>query len=265
MSQRRDYEAYMSALWGSHGPRVRAHRNWRHHRFENMFGYELTRLARVWRIARAVESGVPADAFTDAHLRAGMEDVSGVLGNTASLLREVDLLTLLDREYDLMAEGLRLTYLPAEELPVLGAHGIEMTRADLERSVYRVSRTARATQYREVTPSRALSAAQRALDEAAGTYESNEQEERKHLGMLARQDGQPPSQRKQPPERKQPRIFKGLGQIVQGAAMTVADVGLAVGAFPFPVSPETQSWGALASVTAGVGTVMSGVGDLRAE
>jgi len=47
--------------------------------------------------------------------------------------------------------------------------------------------------------------------------------------------------------------------------MTLADVGLAVGAFPFPVSPETQSWGALASITAGVGSVMNGIGDLRGE
>lgn len=44
-----------------------------------------------------------------------------------------------------------------------------------------------------------------------------------------------------PPQPRKPRVFKGLGQLVQGAAMTLADVGLPVGAFPFPVSPETQS------------------------
>jgi hypothetical protein len=32
-----------------------------------------------------------------------------------------------------------------------------------------------------------------------------------------------------------------------------------------PVSPETQTWGAIASVATGIGTVLSGVGNLRNE
>lgn len=155
--------------------------------------------------------------------------------------------------------------LPAEELVVLRTHGFEISKDDLERAVYRVRQTARPSQHREITPSRALSAAGEALEEAAATYQANEDAQREHLRMLARDENEAPRHARNPPERKQPRIFKGLGQIVQGAAMTVADVGLAVGAFHFPVSPETQSWGALASVTAGVGTVMNGVGDLRGE
>lgn len=136
----------MSALWDVHGPRVRAHTCWRHHHFEDRFGYELTRLARVWRVVRAVDAGVPASAFTDGYLRVAMHDVSGVLSNTADLLREAELLLLLDREYDLMAEGLRLEHLPAEELVVLRTHGFEISKADLERAVYRARRTARPSQ-----------------------------------------------------------------------------------------------------------------------
>lgn len=61
------------------------------------------------------------------------------------------------------------------------------------------------------------------------------------------------------------RWFKGLGQIAQGAAFSIANVALAVGAVQFPVSPETQTWGALASVATGIGTILNGIGDLRNE
>jgi hypothetical protein len=65
--------------------------------------------------------------------------------------------------------------------------------------------------------------------------------------------------------KKPRRWFKALGQISQGAAISIANVALAIGALKFPVSPETQTWGAVASVATGIGTVLSGVGDLRNE
>ena len=68
----------------------------------------------------------------------------------------------------------------------------------------------------------------------------------------------------EPPKRSR-RWFKGFGQIGQGAALSIANVALAIGAIHFPVSPETQTWGALASVATGIGTVFTGVGELRNE
>ena len=65
--------------------------------------------------------------------------------------------------------------------------------------------------------------------------------------------------------KKPRRWFKGLGQISQGAALSIANVALALGTLKFPVSPETQTWGAMASVATGIGTVLSGIGDLRNE
>lgn len=80
--------------------------------------------------------------------------------------------------------------LPAEELVVLRTHGFEISKADLERAVYRVRRTARPSQHREITPSRALSAAGEALEEAAATYQANEDAQREHLRMLARDENE---------------------------------------------------------------------------
>jgi len=43
--------------------------------------------------------------------------------------------------------------------------------------------------------------------------------------------------------KKTRRWFKGLGQIGQGSALTIANVGVAASIFHLPVSPETQTWG----------------------
>lgn len=46
---------------------------------------------------------------------------------------------------------------------------------------------------------------------------------------------------------------------------SIANVALAAGTLQFPVSPAMQTWGAMASVITGTGTVLSGIGDLRNE
>lgn len=65
--------------------------------------------------------------------------------------------------------------------------------------------------------------------------------------------------------KKSRRWFKGVGQIAQGSALSIADVALVIGVLKLPVSAETQTLGALASVATGIGTVLKGVGDLRNE
>lgn len=254
----------MASLWEAHGPRVRAARAHLERRspFENQFSYRLDRLSAAWRVVRALDNGIEPEAFTDDFMLDTIRGTGQAISGSFDALRETGLLPLLDRQYDLMAEYLHLDDLPAQEIPVLSFHGFDVSESDLTRTVYRVRRTARPGQRREVTPSHALSQAQESLQEAERTYQQNQASERERL---ARAEPEGKGRRPQPPERKQPRIFKGLGQLVQGAAMTLADIGLAVGAFPFPVSAETQSWGALASITAGVGSVMNGIGDLRCE
>jgi hypothetical protein len=67
------------------------------------------------------------------------------------------------------------------------------------------------------------------------------------------------------PKRKSRRWFKGLGQIAQGAAMTTANLALAIGLLPFSVAPETTTWGALVSSITGVGYILNGAGELSSE
>ncbi len=59
--------------------------------------------------------------------------------------------------------------------------------------------------------------------------------------------------------------FKALGQIGQGPALSIADVALAIGTLKLPVSPETQTWRPIASVTTAIGILLNGVNELRNE
>ena len=65
--------------------------------------------------------------------------------------------------------------------------------------------------------------------------------------------------------KKKVRWFKGLGQVSTGAAFSLANLAMAFGALNVPVSAETQTWGAFASVITGLGTILSGIGELRGE
>jgi hypothetical protein len=61
------------------------------------------------------------------------------------------------------------------------------------------------------------------------------------------------------------RWFKGIGAIMTGAAMTIGDILLVSGVLDLPVSSETRSWGVIGSCSLGVGTMITGYGELRGE
>ena len=65
--------------------------------------------------------------------------------------------------------------------------------------------------------------------------------------------------------KKTKRWFKGLGQIAQGTALSIANIGLAMGAITIPVAAETAGWGAIVSSITGVGMVLNGYGEFRGE
>jgi hypothetical protein len=79
------------------------------------------------------------------------------------------------------------------------------------------------------------------------------------------QAGRPGARDVEPQPRKSRRWWKGLGQIVEGATLAVADAGLAVGLYKVQIPEETQLAGTVVSVGAGIGKVMNGVGDLLKE
>lgn len=168
-------------------------------------------------------------------------------------------LHLLDDHLDVVMRSVRSSGLPEDEAAVLEALGFPELATDIEVLVDLLGDEWRSGSPRAQVVTRELGrrSASGALDSAIAAIEQHREERREGRDADAPRD--------LPEPKKERRWWKGLGQVVQGASIAVADVGMAVGAFKFPVSPETQTYGAVVSVAAGVGTIMNGVGDLWGE
>ncbi len=189
------------------------------------------------------------------------DSVSG-LRRTKEALAESGYQELLDDHMDTLMSAVASENLPPEEEQALLALGfVELARTypevvDLVGQEWRNGSAKGLEVHREFRREPASAA----IDTAIERIQQHASELRE-AGQRER-DGV-----EQTPEvpRKKRKWWKGVGQIVQGASLAITDVGLAVGALKFPVSPETQTYGAVVSVSAGVGTIMNGVGDLWGE
>lgn len=218
-----------------------------------------------------------ADEVLDFLRRSGrdpyttLRNVDEVLGDADSGLKgvrraldETGTAELLDDHLDTLMRALSAEALPGWEADLLEAWGFRDlartigARADLLGDEWRngtASGIPVAHEFRRDPVTRALTAA----EENIGKHRT----ERREFGDDA--EATPASSGSGEPPKRQRRWWKGLGQIVQGAAIAGADIGLAVGVLHIPVPKEGETYGVVMSVTAGVGTLMNGVGDLWGE
>lgn len=222
--------------------------------------YALDRLRRADEVIDFVHR-TQRDPYTAmADIDETLGDAHGGLVGTRDVLRQNGFLDLLDDHLDTVMRAVDARDLPHDEAAVLEMLGFPRLAATVREQTDILAeewRNGSAPGLIVVREFRQQSAS-RSLDAAIDQVERHRTERR------------PPPQSTsvdvtQEAPKKQRRWWKGLGQIVQGAALAGADVGMAVGVFKFPVSPETQTYGAVMSVTAGVGTMMNGVGDLWGE
>lgn len=150
-------------------------------------------------------------------------------------------------------------HLPAEEDQLLRAFGFGRTTDNLDGIIYRVREAAAARRglHRELPPSYELEWTRERIEESAKDHDrlSEIEEELAVVRGQRRQDSnrdkaeqstlieqQEDLEQQSETKRKPRRWWKGIGQIVQGLAMSLADSGLAAGILVLPVSPDTQSW-----------------------
>lgn len=220
--------------------------------------YELSRAIRASRMLRFMEvhfdsPGDVSRAFTLEALQQTFHDVHGSSAFAERIARDGGFLDAYEADLDGILAGIRAEQLPEIDKEVLREIGT--TDADIELDVLVrgaetvLRRVELNTSDRPV--SQQLKQAYVRTERAA--KEIDEAIERSKAGKV-----------KEIPKKSR-RWYKGFGQIGQGAALTIANAGIAFGAIHFPVSPETQTWGALLSVVTGIGTILSGVGDLRNE
>ena len=161
---------------------------------------------------------------------------------------------LASRTHGRSPDGLAAIHLPEADKDVLREMGSVNPEVELRSLVYSAKRELYRIDHRssDLRLRQELGYAEQKLKQAETDFE-------RHLEVKKREES--------PEEvpKKTRRWFKGLGQISQGAALSIANVALAIGTLNLPVSPETQTWGAVASVATGIGTILNGIGELRNE
>lgn len=202
-----------------------------------------------------------------------IQDLGDVLSDAEQGLRyakqtldDTGFLDLLDEHLDTVMRGVEADELPDDEAAVLESLGFhqlaQVVRAEVDLTIAEWNAGSAkghdvAREFRQAPVSRSFDTAIERVSVYRSEYQAYVRESADGGGA------------DQTPERSEPRKgrrwWKGLGQIVEGAALSVANAGMAVGAFKFPVSPEVQTYGAVVSVAGGVGKVMNGIGDLWGE
>jgi hypothetical protein len=254
-----EYREFLTFLFEHYvRPRItRVRRHFNHHMMDE-WQYHLDQATRAAQILRFIESYCDDD--DDAYRTFTVERLARAVSNTRNSLdfsnRTTEEAGFLDAFEDHMREilaHLQASHLPDAEREVLRDMGSPNPEVELRALVYQ----ARASSDRVEQSARELPI-RKQLEYAAERLKKDEID----FEEMKKEDNE--KRPVQAPKRSR-RWFKGLGQIAQGSALSIANVALAVGVLHFPVSPETQTWGAVASVSTGIGTVLNGVGDLRNE
>jgi hypothetical protein len=254
-----EYREFLSFLFERYvRPRIaRVRHRYRHH-FEDEFSCHLDHAVRSAQVFRFVESYCYDDedvyrTFTMERLKNAVAETRYSFEFSHRIADEASFLDACESYTREIAAGLAVGHLPDADKDLLREIGSPNPEVELHSLVYL------AKSWRETSD--------RQLRDRGLRQELRDVEER-----LKRADAEfetyVKTKEEKPSEevpKKSRRWFKALGQIGQGVALSIANVALAIGALKFPVSPETQTWGATASVATGIGTVLSGVGDLRNE
>lgn len=159
----------------------------------------------------------------------------GVRANNR-MLEESGFMDAMDAYYDEIVDGMKLEHMPKQEIEVMRELGSADPKAKLTALMYIVKSRCKSKQSynQEVRISNRLKEIEKKLDQQNEKLKESKEEK---------------------PPKKSKRWFKGLGQIAQGSALSIANVGLAMGAITVPVAAETAGWGAIISSITGVGMV----------
>jgi hypothetical protein len=254
-----EYREFLSFLFERYvRPRIARVRHRYLHHFEDEFSYHFDQAVRSAQVLRFVESYCYDDedtyrTFTLERLESAVSETRYSVEFSNRIADEAGFLDACESHTRQIAAGLAVVHLPDADKDLLREIGSPNPEVELRCLVYLAKSW--------------LETSGRQLRDRGIRQELRDIEER-----LKRADAEfethVKAKKEKPSEevpKKSRRWFKALGQIGQGAALSIANVALAIGTLKLPVSPETQTWGAMASVATGIGTVLSGVGDLRNE
>lgn len=226
------------------------------HHFGDEVGWTLDQLREAYQALNYIHDTMRRDE--DVYKTFTLEALTDIIGKANhgvhfqnSLAEGAGLMEVMDEYFTDLASGLRADHLPSAEAEMLSTLGFPQVAARLPALVISVKIFSRKhADYRNEIP------VSQQLRDLAARLDTAHQEHRE--ASRSDQDEPPIQQRKR-------KWWTGLGKVVTGSAISIADIALATGLLPFEVSPETRTWSALTSTVVGVGQVMEGVGAIRGE
>lgn len=258
-----EYRAFLGYLFERYiRPRLGRVRRRFHHHMMDEWDYHLDHARRAAHVLRFIEDHCDEDGVEDPYQTFTSERLARTVSDTRSsfhfanrVTEEGGFIDVLESHLQEIVRDLHPNHLPEADKEVFRDMGIHNPEVELQVLILQVKAWGQrqSRNANELSIRQQLDRIDKILEEAEKCFQ-----DRIKLEKDARENSPAAA-------RKPRRWFKGLGQIAQGSALSIANVAMAVGALHFPVSPETQTWGAVASVTTGVGTVLNGVGDLRNE
>ena len=135
-----------------------------------------------------------------------------------------------------IVDGMDISDIPEADFEALKEAGSTDPKGEIHVSMVRIKKRKKSIRYNS--------------KESSVRYSLKKSEtviERKKEVLKECNSNNPPTKRK---------IFKGLGGICRGAILTGVDIGLIAGLWPVPLSPDTKTVGAVASITTGIGDIM---------
>jgi len=238
-------------------PRIARVRRRYRHPFGDGYAYYLDHAVRAGQLLRFVETYCHDNdeiynTFTLEGLSGAVSETGGSLRFSIGLMEECGFLDACESHAQEIAEGLEAAYLPEVDKDFLRDMGSVNPEVELRTLVFaaKTSIHRNTQQPREVSIRQQLERSNERLEKQVAEF--RKRAEAKNEGI-------------EDVPKKTVRWFKALGQLVIGAGLSIENVALAAGYVHLPISPETQTWGAITSVTTGIGTILSGVGELRNE
>ncbi|MFD5419194.1 hypothetical protein ACFWJT_14340 [Streptomyces sp. NPDC127069] len=252
-----EFDAFLRYLADTYvEPRLPLTRRMLRHHFEDEVGWTLDQLREAHQALNYIQDAMRRDE--DIYETFTLDALAITIGNASRgvhfqnrLAEDAGLMEVMDEYFIDLASGLRADHLPSVEAEILSALGFPRVAAHLPALIcaVKIFSQKRTGYLAEVPVSQQLRDLAERLD-----------------GALQEHQAAARSEQEEPPiQRRKRKWWTGLGKVVTGSAVSIADIALGAGLIPFEVSAETRSWGALSSTTLGIGQVMEGVGALRGE
>ncbi len=252
-----DYEEFIKYVFYEHIQKslTNVQERWHLH-FEHEFEHRLLRLTRATRALRFIKDYAENDedinrSFTLEMVKETIRSVRYGVQMNNELVVDTGIADVIQDYFGEIVDGMSVDHFPKEDFEVLQQAGSSDSRREIIALVYLIKsrKEQLIRESRQVRFSQTLGEVAQRVERIENTFP---------------QEPPNPNQSNKKPAVKR-ATFKGIGSIAQGALMTMTNITLAAGLWSVPLPPETTSLGAVVSATTGIGTILTGIGELRGE